>query len=245
MQTPMPKWATAVLTLVGTVMVASMFVNWIDVGAVEWSGWRFARSEHYLFLVPLLGAVLAASAATRARHTRAAAIGAGALIVGAVLYDLSRRAIHADLSTLLVLGGAGMVLAGRGDHGKLWRIGGGVAVLAGFFAPWDANSLFTLLTDRTVRMVLDHLGVAMRTLWLIPIAAIAAIATAAMPPAIGRKVGTVAAVAVYGALLVLVGTTASIVLAWGAWTTLGAAAVALAVGLLARGPAPVAAPAKR
>lgn len=227
------------LATMGAVMVAAMFVNWIDVnGQIEMNGWRFAwETQRWLLLVPFAGAALLAAASTRSQHTRLAAVIAGALVAGDVIYQFSKDLIHADLSTWLVLGGAGAILGGAGKDGRAWRIGGGVAVLAGFFAPWSNESLYALLTHDFARAVLDALGVTVRVLWLIPVAAVGAIVAGLTPSARGGRYALAAGVTVYGAFLWMIGSAANVVLAWGAWATLGASAVALVLGLVAPGAA--------
>jgi hypothetical protein len=236
--TTMPRWATTILATMGVVMVAAMFVNWVDVnGQIEMNGWRFAwDTDRWLLLVPVVGAALVAAASTRSRHTRLAAVLAGALVAGDVLYDLSKDLVHADLATWLVLGGAGAILAGLGKDGRGWRIGGGLAVLAGFFAPWTHNSLYGLLTDDLARTILDHMGVTVRVLWLIPLAAIGGIVAGLDRKPSGGRLALASGVAIYGAFLWLIGSAANVVLAWGAWATLAASAVALVLGVLASGP---------
>src|SRR6185312_3959502 len=94
-QKPLPKWALGVLSLAGVVLVGSMLLSWIDMGDYSVRGLTLAWDEnHWLFLVPLAGAVLAAAAATRSEHTRLAALFAGFVVTGYVLFNLAHSIIH-------------------------------------------------------------------------------------------------------------------------------------------------------
>src|SRR5688572_10200497 len=75
----LPASVFGILSFIGVALIGSMFLNWIDVGGA-WTrtGLRMAWSDnHWLFLVPLAGAMLLAAAATRSPYTRLAAIVAG------------------------------------------------------------------------------------------------------------------------------------------------------------------------
>jgi hypothetical protein len=229
----LPTWAFGVLAVMGVVLVGSMLLNWVDIdGQFQISGLTLAwDANHWLFLVPVAGGALVATAASRSEHTRLAAIFAGIAITGYVLFDVARSMIHSGLDTWLILGGAGAMLAGVSKERSMWRAVGGIAVLAGFFAPWAPVSMWNLLTT-------DFLGAdfTVRILWLIPLAGIAAILSAASAVK-GAKVAAIAGIAIYGSLLWVIGAVAWAVFGIGAWAALGASTLALVLGVLARGPA--------
>ena len=88
-----------------------MLLNWVDLGGdFSMRGISLAwEANHWLFLVPVVGVALVASAATRSAHTRLAAIAAGISITGYVLFGVARSVLHSGLDTWLILGGAGFV----------------------------------------------------------------------------------------------------------------------------------------
>lgn len=235
MQKPLPKWALGVLSLAGVVLVGSMLLSWIDMGDYSVRGLTLAWDEnHWLFLVPLAGAVLAAAAATRSEHTRLAALFAGFVVTGYVLFNLAHSIIHSGLDTWLVLAGAGIMLGStRGDR-AMWRAVGGVAVLAGFFAPWVDWSMWAML-----KLNITGNGVA-NSLWLIPIGGVLGIIAAGNKD--GGKLAGIAGAMIYGVIVLTIALVAYYVFGLGAWTALGASATALVIGVLARGALPVVAP---
>lgn len=228
-------WTYRVLAIAGAILVGSMLLNWIDLGdELRATGLEIARADNrWMFLVPIAGAVLLVAAATRSAHTRLAALFAGVVVSGYVLFNVSRSMIQSGLDTWLILGGAGALLAGAAKERAIWRAVGGVAVLAGFFAPWQDLSMFGALR------ALDGDVAVMRTLWLVPVAGVAGLASAANLG--GGKLAAASGIAIYGALLAVIGAIAWEVFGLGAWAALGASTVALAIGVLARGPAAAAA----
>jgi hypothetical protein len=222
-------WATSLLALVGVVLVCAFFVAWITDGTTGLSiAWH---EEHWLFLVPVSGALLAATAGAKSVHTRLCAIGAGLLVAGDLMFEMLRGMLHGGLDLWLMLGGAAIVLAGISDKNKSLRAIGGLAVLAGFFAPWTSESTFRGLLDGADFAA--ALGINIKILWLIPVAGIAALASAGIAGTRGRNIAAVSGIAVFGSMLWMIGSVANLVFAWGAWATLGASATALALGVLA------------
>ncbi|HEU0034268.1 MAG TPA: hypothetical protein VFQ53_26780 [Kofleriaceae bacterium] len=216
------------------VLLASMFIAWIDVGGHTQSGLGIAwEQEHWMFLVPIAGGLLAAAAATRSQYTRLAAVAAGMSVAGVVIYQFARGILHSGLDTWLILGGAGVILAGVSSARRGWRIAGGVAVLAGFFAPWTDDSMWRLLRSDELEFLTDGLGVTVRVLWFVPVAAIAAIGSGASASAKSGRTALIAGCAIYGAVLWVLGSMFNMVLGWGAWAALGASTVALVLGVLA------------
>jgi len=234
-QKPLPNWALGVLSLVGAVLVGSMLLSWIDVGDYSVRGLSLAWSDnHWLFLVPLAGAALLGTSATRSPHTRVAALFAGIVVTGYVLFNLAHSIIHSGLDTWLVLGGAGIMLGGvRGDR-AMWRAVGGIAVLAGFFAPWVDWSMWKML-----KMNISGNGVA-NSLWFIPIGGVLGIIAAGNKD--GGKLAGIGAAMIYGVIVLTIALVAYLVFGLGAWIALGASATALVIGVLARGAVPVVAP---
>ncbi len=232
MRKTLPTWAFGVLGLVGVVLVGSMLLNWIDVGGeFRMRGIGLAwEANHWLFLVPVAGAALAAGAATRSEYTRLAAIAAGISITGYVLFDVATSMLHSGLDTWLILGGAGAMLAGVSKERSMWRAVGGIAVLTGFIAPWADISMWHLLTSGFA----GEMGI--RILWLVPIAAVTGIISAGSAIK-GAKLAAASGIAIYGTFLYIIGSVAWAVFGIGAWSALGASTVALIIGVLARGPA--------
>jgi hypothetical protein len=81
--------------------------------------------------------------------------------------------------------------------------------------------------------VSDMFGISTAVLWSIPLAGIAACASANMIGVRGRRVALFSGVAVFASILWFIGSIANLVFAWGAWATFGASATALVIGLLA------------
>jgi hypothetical protein len=226
-QKTLPSWTYNVLTFAGVVLIGSMLLNWISLGG-PWtaSGLRLAwESNHWLFLVPIAGAVLLATAASRSAHTRLAALFAGITVTGYVMFELAQSIIHSGLDTWLILGGAGAMLAGANRERRVWRAIGGIAVLAGFFAPWLDESMWKLMRS--------GLASEARVLWLIPLAGIAGLASTVLEQ--GGKLTAIAGLAIYAAFLIVIGKVAYFVFGWGAWAALGASTVALVLAVVVRG----------
>ena len=229
MKKTLPKWAFGVLSFVGVALIASMVLNWIDLGgAWSRSGIRLAwEDNHWLFLVPLAGALLLSTAATRSPYTRLAAIFAGLVVTGYVLFSIAHSIVQARLDTWLILGGAGMMLAGASEKRGMWRALGGVAVLAGFIAPWVDYSLFKALRHD----LLDN-GVT-NVLWAIPVGGVLGLLGAGNSKE-GGRLSALGGSLVYGSLLLVIGAVAYVMFGYGAWLALGASATALVVGVLVK-----------
>jgi hypothetical protein len=133
----------------------------------------------------------------------------------------------------LVFGGAGAILGGVSSRRSSWRIVGGLAVLAGFFAPWSDDSMFAVLRSDDLSVITEGFGVTVRILWLIPVAAVVAIGSgvSSSPKSSGAALG--AGLVVLGSIAWTIASFASLVLDSGAWAALAASAIALVVGLLA------------
>jgi hypothetical protein len=224
-------WAYSVLSVVGVVLVGAFFLAWVKLGD-EPSGLSIAwHDEHWLFLVPLSGAVLAATAGAKSNLTRLAAIAAGALIAGDMAFELLKGMLHFNLDMWLMLGGAAVVMIGSVDKHRALRGAGGIAILAGFFAPWTSDSLFHGL--REAGDVAAMFGISTAALWLIPLAGLAAIASSNTTGLRGRRIALASGIAVFASILWFIGSVANMVFAWGAWATFGASATALVLGLVA------------
>ena len=235
MKKTLPTWAFGVLSAVGAVLVGSMLLSWIDVGgAVQVRGFTIASDSHWLYLVPIAGVVLLVAAATRSGSTRLAALFAGVVVAGDVLLNVASSMVHGGLDSWLVLGGAGAMIAGASTKRVALRGLGGIAVLAGFFAPWAPISMFDVLTSGIFDAA-SVTGFTLRVLWLVPIAGVAGIASV-IAKAHGGKLAALSGLAVYGALLWVIGTAAVLVFGIGAWAALGASLLALVIGVVARDP---------
>ena len=225
MQKTLPQWAFSILAFAGAVLIGSMLLNWISLGNWTVSGFRIAwEQNHWLFLVPLAGAALLVTAATRSEHTRLAALAAGVLVTGYTLFQVGQSILHSGIDTWLILGGAGAMLAGAPRDRREWRAIGGVAVLAGFFAPWLDYSMFEALRSTHT----DGAGV----LWLIPLAGIAGLVATVHEQ--GAKLTAIAGIAIYGAFVLVIGRVAYAIFGWGAWAALGAGTLALVIAVVAR-----------
>ncbi|HUS33154.1 MAG TPA: hypothetical protein VMZ53_31850 [Kofleriaceae bacterium] len=229
MQKTLPKWAFGVLSFVGVALMGSMVLNWIDIdGLFSRTGVGLAWSDsHWLFLVPLAGAALLATAATRSPHTRLVAIGAGLLVAGYVLFNIAHSIVHAGLDTWLILGGAGTMLAGVPSTRRAWRAVGGLMVIAGFVAPWVDYPLFKMLRHN----IIDN-GVG-NVLWAIPVGGVLGLFSVGNKGE-GAKLAALGGSLVYGSLLLVIGLIAYTVFGLGAWIALGASATALVLGVLVR-----------
>jgi hypothetical protein len=223
-------WATSVLAIVGVVLIGAFFVAWVKDGTTGLSiAWH---QEHWLFLVPASGVLLATTASAKSAQTRLAAIAAGLLVAGDLMFEMLRGMLHGGADLWLMLGGAIIVLAGLGDKQRTLRAVGGLAILAGFFAPWTDDSLWKALRSEEIDF-LAQMGINVKVLWLIPVAGVASLAASAMATKPGRNITAVSGIAVFGSILWMIGSVANLVFAWGAWATLGASATALALGVLA------------
>jgi hypothetical protein len=235
-KTYLPSWAHGVLSAVGVTLVASMFLAWVDVAGETRNGLWFAwHHKHWFFLVPVTGALLVAAASTRSEMTRLAALGAGVAVAGTILFQFARGLIDGGIDTWLIFGGAGVILGGVASTRKDWRIAGGVAVLAGFFAPWDDQSLWNALTSSELEFLTEGLGVTVRILWLVPVAGLVAIGSGLSSSAKSGRAALVAGLMVFGSFAWVIGSFANLVLGIGAWAALGASALALAIGIFAPG----------
>jgi len=231
----LPSWAYSLLSICGVVMVASMLVPWVSVFGDSYSGLGLAwHDNHWLFLVPLVGAALTITAATRSELTRHAAIVAGITITGYILFKFTKSVVlDGGLDSWLLFGGAGAILGGVSPRRASWRIVGGAAVLAGFFAPWTDESMFKLLTSDELSFLTDGLRVTVRVLWLIPVAGVVAIGSGVSANPKSNQTALVAGLAVLGSVAWVIGSFANLVLDWGAWSAVAASAIAMVVGVLA------------
>ena len=241
MKTTLPRWATGILSVVGVVMLASLLLDWVSVGGEHVRGLTIAWDEkRWLLLVPVSGLLLLGAAASRSHYTRAAALFAGVVVAGDLIVEMMWGMMKGGVEPWLIFGGAAAMIAGMATSRRSLRGLGGLAVLAGFFAPWSELSMASALWHGGD--LAGEIGINAAVLWAIPIAGGAGIASMVSKGAWGARLTLLAGVAVFGAFLWFLGSAASLILAWGAWATLGASAVALVLGVLAPAQAP--APAK-
>jgi hypothetical protein len=233
MKNKLPAWSFGVLAVAGLVLAGSMILDWVSFGGVFTArGYEIALENKWMWLVPVAGAVLFLAAVTRSEHARLAAIFGGLVVTGYTLFELARSMINSGLDTWLILGGAGAMLAGASKERVALRALGGLAVLAGFFAPWESYSMFDMLRGE-FRAGLRIGGTISYVLWLIPLAGVAGVLSAGNR-ATGGRLAAGAGITVYGSILLVVGAAALLVFGLGAWAALGASTVALVVGVLAR-----------
>jgi hypothetical protein len=234
--TNLSRWSLSVLSVVGCVLVGAFFLAWVDFGGARLSGlWLAWEEKPWLFLVPLSGGFLAWAAATKSPMTRLAAVAAGLLVAGDETWSFLRDVVlGSGLDMMLIFGGSALVLAGAAGHRRNLRLAGGIAALAGFFAPWDHDSLFRVLTSDLADFA-HAFGINVKIMWLIPVAAIAAISSSASASVANRRLALASGAIIGGSVIWSIGSAANLVMAWGAWLTLGASAVALVLGILAPG----------
>jgi hypothetical protein len=226
-------------------MVASMFVNWVDVEKETHTGLGLAwNASKWLFLVPILGLALAITAAARSEATRLAAIAAGLCVSGYVLFHLGDGMLKGGWETWLMFGGAGAMIAGTKKQYRAWRAIGGVAVLAGFFAPWADHSMWDFMRSVWWDAIVEKAPF-VRVFWLVPVAGLAGLGSALSSHDKSGRVSLIAGLAVFGAFAYAIGALANMIFAWGAWAAFGASTFALVVGVLAPAGAAVAATATK
>jgi hypothetical protein len=224
-------------------MLVSLVLDWISVGGQHVRGLTIAWEEkRWLLLVPVSGAVLLASAASRSHFTRVAALVAGGVVAGDLVVELMWGMMRGGVEPWLIFGGAIAMMAGMANSRRALRALGGLAVLAGFFAPWSDMSMASALCHGGD--LASEVGITAGILWAIPAAGAIGVASMFGKGAWGARLPLIAGIAVFGAFLWFLGSAASLILAWGAWATLGASAVALVIGVLAPAQAPVPAAAK-
>ena len=227
----LPAWAYSVLMVVGVVMVGSMALPWIDLGfgSTSWlstNGLAIAwHDNHWLFVVPASGALLAAAAAKRSAHTRLAAVIAGLAVAGDVVFEIANDLLHMTAGSWLVVGGAVIVLLGVPTSRRVLRVIGGVAMIVGFFIAGGIH---------TEAMSLTGSGIAVDGLLAI------ACGCTANPKA--RWGALVAGSAVFVVMLLGLGLLAYAVFGLGAWSAFGASVVAMALAIAV--PAKAATPAR-
>lgn len=217
------------LSVVGAVLVGSMILTWVDVFGGARGITLAWEDNHWLFLVPIAGATLLYTAATRSPHTRLAAIFAGVAVAGYVLLDVARSFVHADLASWLMFGGAGALLASTAPGRAPYRVVAGLAILAGFFAPWADVSMWDALRASDIA----SFGLGVRLLWLVPLAGLGGILSAGNRVT-GGKLAAASGIAVFGSVLYVIGSLAWEVFGLGAWAALGASTIALVIGVLVR-----------
>ena len=216
-----PAWASSLLVVAGVVMVASMFVNWIDLGLGGDSSatglsiaWHF---NHWLFIVPAVGAWLALAAATRADHTRVAAFAAGIAVAGDVAYEFGKDMIHMSLGSWLVLGGAATILLGVPTARRALRTIGGAAMVVGYAMSGGLHTASLSMNGS-----------------LIAVAGVVAVLTGFSQRPNMRWVALAAGAVVPGLLLLVLGLGAYLIFGIGAWAAFGASVLSFAIALVAR-----------
>jgi hypothetical protein len=227
------------LVVPGVVMVAAMFFAWIDLGPLSLSGFQIARmGDRWLWAVPAAGGVLAFAAATRSSYTRWAALAAGLVVAGDVVFELAKGMLHMEWEGWMVIGGAAVILLGAAPERRALRAIGGASVVIGFLAGHGIDAADLAPTWIAV------------VLWAIAASGVVAMASAALATPTGRSLALASGLAIYALLLGLMVYAAYEVFGLGAWAAFGASAVSLVVSLLVPGEggaaaAPVAKPVAR
>jgi hypothetical protein len=232
MNTKLAKWASSILVVAGVALIGAFFLAWIrDWGDGGVSGYTLAKDKHWLYLVPASGVLLALAAGTHSTYTRPAALAAGVLVAGDFAYHLLRDMIHSDLKTWLLLGGAAVTLVGVDPKRRALRAVGGASILLALFAPWQRGSTFELTLD--LGDLPTMLAIAVILVYASALAAVVAIVSAFTTASWGKKAAVAAGVTVFVTYFWLLLAVANMFLGWGAWVTLGASGVALALAVLA------------
>lgn len=225
MRKTLPGWAFGLLAATGVVLVVSMFFAWIDAGGFQIRGVSLAGQDRWLWLVPCAGLALAITAANRSRHTRLAALAAGMVVAGDVMFEVARGMLHMHADGWLVVGGAALLLLAAPAERRWLRVVGGLAVLAGFFAPWAAVPAYRIALASSP------------LLWVVAGAGAAGVASGLWSHAKSGRLALASGAAVYAVLLLALADAAYLVFGLGAWSAFGASALALAIALVApRGP---------
>ncbi len=233
------------LAVPGILLVVAFFMPWLDIaGVFGASGYAIAThggpTTHYLYwLVPILGALLAATALADSKSARSVALLVGGLVVGTVLYYMGKMALFGmSWGLWMVIAGCislvGLAIANKVD-GMAFPA---VMVIAGFFLPWvtrDGSFASWGATGfdmgrTSVPFTLGLLNPKMA--YLVPLGGVAALlgSTLARGRA-GRVVGGGAGLLVLGWLGYLILSTVGFFSGWGLWLTMAAGTAALVMAL--------------
>jgi hypothetical protein len=176
--------------------------------------------NHWLFIVPAVGAWLAIAAVIRASHTRLAAFAAGLAVAGDVAYEFGKDMIHMSAGSWLVLGGSSLVLLGVPTARRALRVIGGVAMVAGYVMSGGIHTASLSMSGGLIAVA----GV------------VAALSGFSQRPSM-RWVALAAGGLVYALLVLVLGLGAYLIFGVGAWAAFGASVLAFAIALVAPKPA--------
>ena len=231
MTNKLAPWASSLLVVAGVVLLGAFFLAWIAGGGP--SGWQLAHDEHWLYVIPASGLLLAFAAGTESKYTRLAALAAGLLVCGDFAYHLLDGVIHSNLSTWMLLGGAATMLLGIPHKQRALRAVGGAAVLLAFFQPWEHHTAIRLTVHISLRDLLSVMGIAMILVYASMLAAVVSIISAFTTKPWGKTAALIGGFLVVLAYFWMLLAIATLFLGWGAWMTLGASSFALVVAVVA------------
>jgi uncharacterized membrane protein (UPF0136 family) len=233
------------LAVPGIVLVVAFFLPWLDIaGVFGASGYDVATSgrgsTHYLYwLVPLLGAMLAATALAGSSSARSIALLVGGLVVGTVLYYMGKMALFGMSWGMWMVIAGSISLVGLAVADKVEGMAfPALLVIAGFFLPWvtrDGSFASWGATgfDMARTPVPFELGLLNpKMAYLVPLGGLAAMLGSVLGRgAAGRAIGGGAGLLVLGWMGYLILRTVGFFSGWGFWLTIAGGTAALVMAL--------------
>ncbi len=233
------------LAVPGILLVVAFFLPWLDIaGVVGASGYDIATSggptTHYLYwLVPILGALLAATALADSKSARSVALLVGGLVVGTVLYYMGKLAIFGMSWGLWMVIAGCISLIGLAIANKVEGMAfPSLLVIAGFFLPWvtrDGSFASWGATgfDMARAPVPFELGLlSPKMAYLVPVGGLAAMLGSIVARGrAGRILGGGAGILVLGWLGYLILRTVGFLSGWGLWLTIAGGTASLVMAL--------------
>lgn len=233
------------LAVPGILLVVAFFLPWLHIaGVFGASGYDIATSggpmTHYLYwLVPVLGALLAATALADSSSARSVALLVGGLVVGTVLYYMGKMALFGMSWGMWMIIAGCISLVGLAVANKVESMAfPALLVIAGFFLPWvtkDGSFASWGATgfDMARTPVSFELGLLNpKMAYLVPLGGLAALLGSAVGRGgAGRVVGGAAGLLVLGWMGYLILRTVGFFSGWGLWLTVAGGTAALVMAL--------------
>lgn len=224
----LPGWTFVVFAVLGAALIGSMALTWAGEDPFAVSGYVLATQfSKWLLLVPISGVCLLLLALTKSPHVRLAALAAGVVTVGYLLFVIALSMMHGGADLYMIIGGATALVIARKPQRAPLRALAGLVIIVGFFAPWTARSAFRFLIQ-------EHTGLELfiHVFWLILVGGILGVASAFAK----QKATTLAvtgAVLVFAAFATVLAIAVIFVLHFGSWIALGAGVLSMIVALVA------------